>query len=255
MNAPATTAHHDTRNNRLRDGLREQFRQLPPLWKGVLNQPALLPVLKQLADFLDERLAAGAVIYPRHIFRALNGLAPDDVNVVILGQDPYHGPGQAQGLAFSVPDDARCPPSLRNMFKELALEYPGTPLRRRHNLADWAAQGVLLLNTSLTVEDGQAGSHARRGWEAVTDAIIAAVAASHTPKVFMLWGNHAQAKRRILEATEGGPRLVLCANHPSPLSAQRPPVPFLGCGHFRQANDWLEQHGRQPVDWLGTPCA
>jgi uracil-DNA glycosylase len=246
----ASTTCPDTNDNRLRDGLRAQYKQLSTHWKDALNQAPLLPVLKQLAEFLDERLAAGATIFPHRIFRALDHLTPNDVKVVILGQDPYHGPGQAQGLAFSVPNTLTCPPSLRTMFKELAMEYPGTPARKRNDLSDWAAQGVLLLNTSLTVEAGQAGSHAKRGWEAVTDALIADVARTPQPKVFMLWGNHAQAKRDLIQQEQAGPTLILASNHPSPLSAQRPPVPFIGCGHFKKANDWLQEHGQTPVQWL-----
>ena len=250
---PAPDTFPDTNDNRLRDGLRAQYAQLTPHWKQVLNQPALLPKMTQLADFLDERLTAGATIFPHRIFRALDHLNPDQVKVVILGQDPYHGPGQAQGLAFSVPNTVTCPPSLRNMFKELAMEYPGTALRKRNDLSDWAQQGVLLLNASLTVESGQAGSHAKRGWEAVTDALIAEVARSPQPKVFLLWGNHAQAKRTLIQHEQNGPTLVLASNHPSPLSAQRPPVPFIGCGHFKKANEWLQEQGETPVDWVGRP--
>lgn len=245
-----STPDSDSNDNRLREGLRAQYKQLSARWKQALNQPALLPVLKQLADFLDERLAGGATIFPQRIFRALDHLNPEQVKVVILGQDPYHGPGQAQGLAFSVPNHIACPPSLRNMFKELAMEYPGAALRKRNDLSDWAEQGVLLLNTSLTVESGQAGSHAKRGWEAVTDALIADVARTPQPKVFLLWGSHAQAKRALIQQEQSGPTLVLASNHPSPLSAQRPPVPFIGCGHFKKANDWLQEQGEAPVQWL-----
>lgn len=245
--SPRSSADTD---NRLQEGLRTQYKHLAARWKQVLNQEPLLPVLKQLADFLDERLAAGATIFPRRIFRALDHLNPEEVKVVILGQDPYHGPGQAQGLAFSVPNNIACPPSLRNMFKELAMEYPGTPLRKHNDLADWAEQGVLLLNTSLTVESGQAGSHAKKGWEAVTDALIAEVARCPQPKVFMLWGSHAQAKRALIQQEQAGPCLVLASNHPSPLSAQRPPIPFIGCGHFKKANDWLQENGQALVEWL-----
>lgn len=249
LSAPEGDAPLD---NRLRDGLRAQYRHLSPRWKAVLSQAHLLPTLTTLANFLDQRLTEGAVIYPRHVFRALHHLEPEQVNVVILGQDPYHGPGQAQGLSFSVPDGLACPPSLRNIFKELALEYPGTPLRKRTDLSDWAAQGVLLLNTSLTVENGQAASHAKKGWEAVTDAIIAAVAQTPQPKVFLLWGSHAQAKRGLIQQQSGGPVKLLSANHPSPLSAQRPPVPFIGCGHFEQTTRWLQEHNRSAIDWLGS---
>jgi len=169
------------------------------------------------------------------------------VKVVILGQDPYHGPGQAQGLAFSVPDGVKPPPSLRNIFKELARDSrtdsespPGGVLAR------WASQGVLLLNTCLTVEEGQPASHAMQGWEVLTDKMIAAVSAKAESVVFMLWGAHAQAKLALIDSRR---HLVLRANHPSPLSALRPPHPFIGCGHFSAANDFLHSNGRRPVKW------
>lgn len=174
------------------------------------------------------------------------------MRVVILGQDPYHGPGQAQGLSFSVPDTVPAPPSLRNMFNELAQEFPDRPRRRRNDLSDWARQGVLLLNTSLTVEQGAAGSHARKGWEQVTDALIDAVARSPQPTVFLLWGSHAQSKAAAIEANGTACKLLM-ANHPSPLSALRPPRPFIGCGHFSKANAWLESQGQAPIDWVGAP--
>ncbi len=200
---------------------------------------------------MDERLAAGATIYPATPFRALELTDPADVRVVLLGQDPYHGPEQAQGLAFSVPSSQRRPPSLRNIFNEVAACYGGNPSRFNNDLSRWAQQGVLLLNTLLTVEDGKAGSHAGMGWEEFTDTIIAQLAAEPAPKVFLLWGAHAQSKRQLIPADAG--HLVLTANHPSPLSAQRPPVPFVGCKHFRTANDWLAQMRRPPIDWVGEP--
>jgi uracil-DNA glycosylase len=172
-----------------------------------------------------------------------------DVRVVILGQDPYHGPGQAQGLAFSVaPGQRRLPPSLRNLLKEVQADT-GTPSICRDDLAPWARQGVLLLNAALTVEDGAPQSHAGRGWEVLTDALLARVAARPAPTVFMLWGASAQRKRPLVE--QGGRHLVLAANHPSPLSALRPPVPFIGCRHFSRANAFLaERHpGTAPVSW------
>lgn len=227
-----------------------QLASLSPAWRLALGTGNTRAALHKISDFLDARLAEGAEIYPRHVFRALEYVQPASARVVILGQDPYHGANQAQGLAFSVPDACRCPPSLRNMFKEIAIEYPGTPLRTRHYLGDWAQQGVLLLNTVLTVEAGSPGSHAKQGWEAVTDAIIRRVAESPQPKVFMLWGAHAQSKQALLAECQGGPINVLTANHPSPLSAQRPPKPFIGCGHFAQANAWLHEQGETEIDWL-----
>lgn len=243
-----------TASNLLSTSLADEAARLSPAWRDALAQPAAAQALAHLQAFLDERLQAGAIVYPARPFRALELLAPEDTRVVILGQDPYHGPGQAQGLAFSVPNAMRRPPSLRNMFLEIASEDGVTPADAKsraetmpNDLTRWARQGVLLLNTSLTVEDGQAGAHAKRGWEAVTDALIQRVAALPTPKVFLLWGAHAQAKAGLLPAD--GHHRVLMANHPSPLSARRPPVPFLGCDHFRQANAWLAEQGAAPIDW------
>ena len=238
-------------SNRLQTLPSEQLSRLHPGWRGALDTPAARDALQRLDGFLKQRLDAGVNIFPARIFRALEKLAPEDVRVVILGQDPYHGPGQAHGLAFSVPDTCPTPPSLRNMFTELAQEFPDQPRRRRNDLSDWAQQGVLLLNTSLTVEQAAAGSHARKGWEAITDAIIDAVAQAPQPVVFLLWGNHAQSKLPALEA-KGRNFQVFKANHPSPLSALRPPRPFIGCGHFTKTNTWLESMGQPPIDWLGT---
>lgn len=227
--------------------LAAQAAELPAAWQTAFAPKPVADALAAAIAHVEKRLAEGAVVYPSAPFRALQGLAPSGVRVVILGQDPYHGPGQAQGLAFSVPDDCRRPPSLRNIFNELAVEFPGMCPPAGNDLSRWADQGVLLLNTSLTVEDGLPASHAKRGWETVTDALIALVARDPAPKVFMLWGAHAQAKRMLLPDDSG--HLVLAANHPSPLSARRPPVPFLGCGHFRITNEWLVNQGKNPIDW------
>lgn len=244
---PDTLSPYD---NTLTSLLGPHLKALHPDWQEALKVPEPRAALVQLNQFLKQRLLEGACIFPRYPFRALSDITPEQVRVVILGQDPYHGPGQAQGLAFSVPNTLACPPSLRNIFKELALEFPGSPLRRRHDLSDWSAQGVLLLNTSLTVEMNQPASHAKQGWETVTDALIRQVAATPTPKVFMLWGSHAQAKKSLIEAHRNGPCLILQANHPSPLSALRPPRPFIGCQHFVQSNEWLQNNSCEPVQWL-----
>lgn len=236
-------------SNQLQELPGQQLADLHPGWRAALDTPTARDALVRLDAFLQQRLHEGAVIYPARVFRALEELAPEDVRVVILGQDPYHGPGQAQGLAFSVPDNCPAPPSLRNIFNELAQEYPDLPPRRRNDLSDWSRQGVLLLNTSLTVEQGAAGSHARKGWEAITDVLIDVVAASPHPKAFLLWGNHAQSKQAAIEA-KGNSCRIFKANHPSPLSALRPPRPFIGCGHFFQANAWLSAQGQQPIDWM-----
>ncbi|MDB5880915.1 MAG: Uracil-DNA glycosylase [Ramlibacter sp.] len=212
----------------------------PPVVGSFLASTAGL----RLAAFIRERLAAGAIIYPPRPLLALETTPLPSVRAVILGQDPYHGPGQAEGLAFSVPAGVKPPPSLRNIYKELRCAEQAVP--PHGSLLGWAHRGVLLLNTCLTVEDGQAGSHAKKGWEVLTDAVLAAVAAEASPCVYMLWGAHAQAKAALIEeiaARNGRDALVLKANHPSPLSASRPPVPFLGCGHFAQARDWLASRG------------
>ena len=198
---------------------------------------------RRLADFMRERLAAGAVIYPPQPFRALALTPLESVHAVVLGQDPYHGPGQAEGLAFSVAPGVKLPPSLRNIFQELGTQ-PASG-----SLVGWAQRGVLLLNTSLTVEDGQPASHARRGWEALTDRLLTLVARTASPCVYLLWGAHAQAKAQLIHesaARHERDALVLRANHPSPLSARRPPLPFLGCGHFRLAREWLAARGVAP---------
>ena len=236
--------------NFLHENILAQAGRLGPDWQAVLRSPSVSTALQRLNHFLQDRLDQGAHIYPGRPFRALEGLGPDDVNVVILGQDPYHGANQAQGLAFSVPDHCPCPPSLRNIFKELAREYGGPAKPAWHELSCWAQQGVLLLNTVLTVENARPASHARKGWEIVTDALIERVAGAPQPKVFMLWGAHAQSKQALIQKTGQASTLVLTSNHPSPLSAQRPPKPFIGCRHFSQANAWLTQHGRDEIDWL-----
>ncbi len=196
----------------------------------------------RLQQFLHTRLQSGAVIYPPQPFRALQLTALKEVRVVILGQDPYHGAGQAEGLAFSVARGIKIPPSLRNMFKERQRDLGLAPAAHG-SLQSWAEQGILLLNTTLTVEDGQPTSHAKQGWETLTDALISACAAKPQPVVFMLWGAHAQGKLALIAAHNADARhLVLCANHPSPLSALRPPAPFIGCGHFGQAQQFLAPH-------------
>ncbi len=201
---------------------------------------------------VDSRVAAGAPVYPREVFRALELTSLAAVRVVILGQDPYHGPGQAEGLAFSVPKGQRCPPSLRNIFKELQRDLGLVQPPGQASLVPWARQGVLLLNTSLTVEDGQAASHSRFGWQALTDDIIKALQQSEQGLVFMLWGAHAQSRLPLKPAAlhqNMQQHLVLRCNHPSPLSALRGPEPFVGSGHFGQAQRWLQNRVHPDVDW------
>lgn len=213
-----------------------------PGWQGLVTQFFESAKGQALLTFLHRRLQEGAVIFPPTPLRALELTPRDKVRVVILGQDPYHGRGQAEGLAFSVAPGVALPPSLRNIFKELQRdlgEPPPTFPIPGGSLVRWARHGVLLLNTCLTVEEGQPASHANRGWEVLTDAIIQAVSQNAASVVFMLWGSHAQSKRPLIDASR---HLVLCANHPSPLSALRPPAPFIGCGHFSQSRAWRERH-------------
>jgi len=223
-----------------------QFSALPPAWRTHLRAFIDSDAYGPLCTFVDAQIAAGKTVYPAEVFRALRLTSPDDVKVVIVGQDPYHGDDkgypQAHGLAFSVPSPVRPPPSLRNIFKEIAAEF-GYVMPAHGCLDAWARQGVLLLNTVLTVEQGKAASHAKRGWEACTDTLIRELAARHEHLVFMLWGAHAQAKRALLDAR---PHCVLEAPHPSPLSAHRG---FLGCGHFRLANEYLAANHRAQIDW------
>nr|WP_315847860.1 uracil-DNA glycosylase [uncultured Rhodoferax sp.] len=214
-----------------------------PGWKSLVDGFFEGQTGQGLLQFLQQRLDAGAVVFPPQPLRALELTPPESVRVVILGQDPYHGRGQAEGLAFSVAPGVAFPPSLRNIFKELQRDL-GTPPpafpQPGGSLVKWAQKGVLLLNTCLTVEEGQPASHSGKGWEVLTDAVIRQVSQEAQPAVFMLWGAHAQSKRALIDASR---HLVLTANHPSPLSALRPPVPFIGCGHFSQARAWRDQHG------------
>ncbi|MEO7885862.1 MAG: uracil-DNA glycosylase [Polaromonas sp.] len=216
-----------------------------PGWRATTDAFFHSPTGEKLLGFLSARLSEGAVIFPPQPLRALELTPPEEVRVVILGQDPYHGLGQAEGLAFSVAPGVALPPSLRNIFKELQRDL-GTPPPPfpvpGGSLVKWAAHGVLLLNTCLTVEEALPASHAGKGWEVLTDTLIRQVAEGENPVVFMLWGAHAQSKRALIDA---GRHKVLVANHPSPLSALRPPLPFIGCGHFSQAREWREAHEKK----------
>ncbi len=220
---------------------------IPPSWHAALEPVLAAPEARRLGGWLRAEEEAGGSVYPPRgsRLRALALTPLDAVKVVILGQDPYHGPGQATGLAFAVPDTCPIPPSLANIYKELEADL-GLPRPAHGDLSGWARQGVMLLNTCLTVADGQAGSHSGRGWEAITDACVTAVAARAEPSVFMLWGTHAQAKAaRIPQLRQGG-HLLLEAPHPSPLSAYRG---FFGSRPFSRANTFLEAHGRAGIDW------
>lgn len=218
--------------------------QLAPGWPALAKAFFRSPDGRKLRAFIAERRLAGAAIFPPQPLRALALTPFDEVRVVILGQDPYHGEGQAHGLAFSVPQGTKAPPSLRNIFAELQRDLGCAP-PVDGTLEHWARQGVLLLNVVLTVERGVPGAHARKGWETLTSMLLGALAADKRPKVFMLWGAPAQAWHTSLAE----PHLILQANHPSPLSARRPPIPFVGCGHFSRANAFLQQHGRGQIDW------
>ena len=213
-------------------------------WLAVLADEFEQDYMRELKAFLLERKQGGAVIYPPgpEIFNALDSTPLSRVKVVILGQDPYHGPGQAHGLCFSVREGVPAPPSLVNIFRELESDL-GLTVPRHGHLQRWAEQGVLLLNAVLTVERGQAGAHQGRGWERFTDAVVAAVNRQCPHVVFLLWGSQAQRKGAAIDTAR---HRVFKAPHPSPLSAHRG---FLGCRHFSQANQWLLQNGIEPVDW------
>jgi len=213
-------------------------------WLAHLQDEFDHSYMRQLRSFLLERKRAGATIYPPgpDIFNALDSTIPEQVRVVILGQDPYHGPGQAHGLCFSVQPGVPIPPSLANIYKELRDDV-GFEIPQHGCLQTWAENGVLLLNAVLTVERGRAGAHQGKGWERFTDRVVQVVDQGPNPVVFLLWGAQAKKKGQGIDRSR---HLVLTAPHPSPLSAHRG---FLGCRHFSEANRWLEQQGRDPVDW------
>jgi uracil-DNA glycosylase len=213
-------------------------------WSERLAEEFRQPYMASLAQFLAAEEAAGKNIYPpaRRVFNALNSTPLEQVKVVILGQDPYHGPGQAHGLSFSVLPGTPTPPSLANMFKEIRTDL-GVEPAAHGCLQAWADQGVLLLNSVLTVESGRAGAHQGMGWEEFTNAVIAAVNEQNQGVVFMLWGSYAHKKGRGIDHQK---HLVLKAPHPSPLSAYRG---FFGCQHFSQANRWLGERGFGAIDW------
>lgn len=214
-------------------------------WHDVIGQEKQQPYFQDTLKFVASERAAGKTIYPpqKDVFNAFSSTELENIKVVILGQDPYHGPNQAHGLSFSVLPGIPAPPSLVNMYKELITDIPGFERPNHGYLQSWAEQGVMLLNTVLTVEGGNAHSHAKLGWETFTDKVIAAINDNREGVVFLLWGSHAQKKGRIIDRNR---HHVLAAPHPSPLSAHRG---FLGCKHFSQANALLAQQGLQPIDW------
>lgn len=237
------------RESGLADSVRLHRSWLDPLRPEFDN-----PYMQALKAFLVEEKKAGKRIFPKggEWFRALDLTPLEEVRVVILGQDPYHGHGQAHGLCFSVRPEIRTPPSLANIYKELESDL-GIPPARHGFLEHWARQGVLLLNAVLTVEMGMAASHQGRGWERFTDAVIRLVNMRPEPVVFMLWGNHAQKKAAFVDSIDkGGRHLVLKAPHPSPLSAHNG---FFGCRHFSKANAFLKERGLKPIDWKLPECA
>jgi uracil-DNA glycosylase len=224
--------------------------RLEPGWKARIGDYLERPEMRALADFLRAEKRAGKEIYPPgpEIFAAFDHTPFEAVRVVILGQDPYHGPGQAHGLCFSVRPGVPVPPSLDNIFKEITRDL-GIPRPDHGCLTPWADRGVLLLNAVLTVERGQAGSHQGKGWEGFTDAAIDALNREREGIVFLLWGSYAQRKGRLIDTQR---HHVLTAVHPSPLSAYRG---FIGCGHFSAANAWMQQEGMAPIDWSLPPRA
>lgn len=218
--------------------------KLEQSWLDVIGAEFDQPYMAQLKKFLQDEKARGKVIYPKgaEIFNAMNTTAFANVKVVIIGQDPYHGPGQAHGLCFSVRKGVAIPPSLINIYKEIETEY-GVRMPAHGDLTGWAEQGVLLLNATLTVQHANAGSHQNKGWETFTDAIIRVISEKREHVVFLLWGSYAQRKGALIDRRK---HCVLEAPHPSPLSAHRG---FFGCGHFKKANEYLVKQGLAPVDW------
>ncbi len=217
---------------------------LHPSWLAHLAADFELPYMKQLKQFLLEQKKAGKVIFPesKNIFNAFNSTPLDNVKIVILGQDPYHGPRQAHGLCFSVQPGIPTPPSLQNIYKEINRDVQ-FPIPNHGYLQSWAEQGVFLLNATLTVEQARAGSHQGQGWEQFTDRAIEIVNEVREGVVFLLWGSYAQKKAQLID---GRKHLILRAPHPSPLSAYRG---FIGCGHFSKANEYLLEKGQSPIDW------
>ena len=235
---------------RLAAPLAAHFDAMGPQWRVASEPFVRSAACERLCRFVDSRIRAGATVFPPRPLSALDDATPEAVRVVVVGQDPYHGAGQAHGLAFSVPVGVAPPPSLRNILGEVARDC-GCAEARSVCLQRWARQGVLLLNAVLTVEQDQPASHARRGWEQFTSRLIEALARERAPKAFLLWGAHAQALQPAI-ARASHAHCVLRANHPSPLSARRGPSPFVGCSHFSAANEFLRSRGRGAIDWCAS---
>jgi len=217
--------------------------KIEPSWQKALQAEFDKPYFQTLAKEIKNAYLNKTVYPPpKYIFNAFNLCPFDKVKVVIIGQDPYHGPGQAHGLCFSVPEKVKIPPSLQNIYKEIASDL-GKELPDSGNLEHWAKQGVLLLNATLTVEAGRAGSHQGKGWETFTDAVIKTISDQKEHVVFLLWGNYARAKAKLIDSKK---HLILEAAHPSPLSAHNG---FFGCRHFSKTNEYLKEHSLTPIDW------
>ncbi|MDR6093055.1 uracil-DNA glycosylase [Stenotrophomonas sp. SORGH_AS321] len=223
--------------------------QLEPSWKAQVGDWLLQPQMRELGNFLRQRKASGVNVFPPgpQIFAAFDATPFDATKVVILGQDPYHGRGQAHGLSFSVQPGVPVPPSLLNIYKEIERDL-GIPRPAHGCLLPWARQGVLLLNAVLTVEEGNAGAHQKRGWEGFTDHVVEALNREREGLVFLLWGSYAQQKGKVIDTQR---HRVLKAPHPSPLSAHRG---FLGCGHFSATNEYLQRRRQTPIDWSLPPA-
>lgn len=219
--------------------------QLEPSWLNILQQEFDQQYMKDLKQFLLSEKKTGQLVYPPSplIFNAFNLTPLNELKVVIIGQDPYHGPGQAEGLAFSVPPGVPTPPSLKNIYKELSTDIEGFKIPRHGHLSQWAKQGVLLLNATLTVRDSFAASHQKKGWETFTDNVIRKISENTKDIVFILWGRNAQAKIPLIDTAK---HHILKAAHPSPLSAHNG---FLGCKHFSQTNALLKHAGKEPIKW------
>ncbi|MEO8885266.1 MAG: uracil-DNA glycosylase [Mucilaginibacter sp.] len=220
--------------------------ELEPSWLKVLGNEFDKDYMLKLKQFLKEEKDAGHKIYPSgsNIFNAFNTTPFDKVKVVIIGQDPYHGPNQAHGLSFSVQKGVQVPPSLQNIYKELATDIPGFTIPKTGDLTQWAEQGVLLLNATLTVRAATAGSHQKKGWEKFTDTVIKTISDKKEGVVFILWGNYAQSKSELID---GSKHLIIKSTHPSPLAVSR--GGFFGSRPFSKTNEYLKQHGEKPIDW------
>jgi uracil-DNA glycosylase len=221
--------------------------ELEPSWKKELDEEFQKPYMVELKSFLKQEKEAGHTIYPKNadIFNAFNITPFDDVKVVIIGQDPYHGPNQAHGLSFSVQKGVPAPPSLRNIYKELSTDIPGFTIPQTGDLTKWAQQGVLLLNATLTVRSATAGSHQKKGWEKFTDAAIKKLSDEKKGLVFILWGTYAQSKSVLINPNNN--HLIIKSTHPSPLAVSH--GGFFGSKPFSKTNDFLIKQGKQPIDW------